>query len=115
MTGDTKDEGSAGRYGAAWWAAVRQDLEADRADERRRWGGLDEETLACYVAGTCTPEERARVEQAMRDSSDVRECVEGISESPESGRSARSGEAAGSARRWIERADRGSDGMGRTP
>ena len=46
--------------------------------EQVGWGYIDDETLALYAAGTCSPQERARVEAAMQWSPDIREIVEDI-------------------------------------
>jgi hypothetical protein len=58
-----------------WLARLAADLAADREADRRRWGDIDEITLARYDAGECTEEERAQVKQAMRDFPAVREAM----------------------------------------
>lgn len=64
-----------GRYSDAWWAAVAADLGEAEAERRLAWGDADAAAIAGYVAGTCTTEERARVERAMDAYPAVRECV----------------------------------------
>jgi hypothetical protein len=59
-----------------WRARLAADLAADREEERRVWGDVDDVTLARYDAGQCTDEERAQVERAMRDFPAVREATE---------------------------------------
>jgi hypothetical protein len=46
------------------------------AEEKRRWGGVDELMEARYEEGLCTPEERERVERAMREHPLLRESME---------------------------------------
>jgi Spherulation-specific family 4 len=59
-----------------WRARFAGDLQAYRAEQQWLWGGIDEMTLARYEAGVSPPEERARVEQALRDHPALRECLE---------------------------------------
>jgi hypothetical protein len=66
------DEQGPGRDGEAWWARVAADLAA-YGPSRRAWGGVDENALARYEAGTCGEEEREKVEQALRDFPELRE------------------------------------------
>ena len=75
MAANSDKEGS-GRYSDAWWNRVAQDMDAHRADQRAAWGGIDELALTRYEAGLSTDEERARVEQAMRDHPALRESLE---------------------------------------
>lgn len=55
---------------------TRLDLLSHKVEKEQLWGGIDELTLARYEAGLGTDEERARVEQAMRDHPPLRECLE---------------------------------------
>jgi type II secretory pathway pseudopilin PulG len=71
-----RDNPASGRFSEAWWSFVAADLEAQRAERQRSWGDIDEMLLVRYEAGVCTEEERARVEQAMRDFPAVRESIE---------------------------------------
>ena len=64
------------RYSEEARARIAADLQAYRAEQQRLWGGIDEMTLARYESGVSPPEERARVEQALRDHPALRECVE---------------------------------------
>jgi hypothetical protein len=57
------------------WALLAEDLKAYRESQRRTWGDIDEVTIARYVVGEATVEERARTERAMREYPAVRECV----------------------------------------
>jgi putative protein kinase ArgK-like GTPase of G3E family len=59
----------------AWRSRVAADLAAHAAELKRLWGGIDEQTLARHEAGLGTAEERARVEQAMRDHPALREAM----------------------------------------
>lgn len=58
------------------WARLVAELRAE--DQRRRevWGDVDDETLALYLSGDCTPEEKQRVESAMAQFPAVREALE---------------------------------------
>jgi hypothetical protein len=71
-----QDGRGAGRGAQQWRARLAADLAADREEERRVWGDVDDVTLARYDAGQCTDEERARVERATRDFPAVREATE---------------------------------------
>jgi hypothetical protein len=62
------------------WARVAADLRAYREAQRRAWGDLDDAAIARYLGDEATPEERNRVEQAMQDYPNVRECVEVLRE-----------------------------------
>ena len=73
--GDRPDESSKN----AWRARVLADLQAYQAyeaEELELFGGIDEMMLVRYETGLSTDEERARVEQAMRDFPAVRESIE---------------------------------------
>jgi hypothetical protein len=50
-------------------------LSTDDDAGRAGWGDIDDDSLALYAAGTCSPEERARVEVVMLRYPDVRELV----------------------------------------
>jgi hypothetical protein len=65
-----------GRDPAQWRVRLAADLAADMSLEQKTWGDIDEIILARFDAGLCTKEERARVEQAMRDFPAVLEAVE---------------------------------------
>jgi hypothetical protein len=71
-----KENEPSGRYSKAWWRFVAADIDATHADRKRTWGDIDEMLLVRYEAGECTKEEKARVEQAMRDFPAVRESIE---------------------------------------
>jgi hypothetical protein len=77
-----------GRDPNSQWARLAADLRAYREAQRRDWGDLDEAAIARYLylkKDETTEEERARVEQAMRDYPKVRECVDvlrGIIQTP---------------------------------
>jgi hypothetical protein len=51
-----------GNLSRAEWERVAGELRAYREAQEQTWGGLDDMTLARYLAGTCTPEERQTVE-----------------------------------------------------
>jgi hypothetical protein len=46
-------------------AELESDLAAERVDEVVEWGPIDDETIALYIAGNCSPGVRAWVESAM--------------------------------------------------
>ena len=75
MDRDETKPGS-GRYSEAWWRFVAKDMAAYQAEQEELWGGIDEMTAVRYVAGECTQEEKARVEQAMRDHPELRKSIE---------------------------------------
>jgi hypothetical protein len=58
------------------WERLAAELRAYQQAQRQAWGDLDDVQLARYLAGACSPPERAAVEQAMRDLPDVREVVD---------------------------------------
>ena len=59
-----------------WLRHLAKHLAADIEEDRKyTWGDVDEDLLASYVAGLCTPDEKRRVGKAMRDNSEMRECV----------------------------------------
>jgi hypothetical protein len=70
-----KDDPPAGRYSEAWWDSVSREMDAYTAEERRTFGDIDENQIACYASGVCTDEEKARVEQAMKDFPAIEEAV----------------------------------------
>jgi hypothetical protein len=74
--GTNGDGERAGYRGSVIERAIQ--LGTDSDGERAGWGDVDDETLALYAAGTCSPEERIRVEAAMLRYPDVREIVEDI-------------------------------------
>src|SRR6516165_2177796 len=58
------------------WERLAAELRAYGQAQRQAWGGLDDIQLARYLDGACSPQERAVVEQAMRDLPDVQEVVD---------------------------------------
>lgn len=58
------------------WEVIAAALLAARQAQRRTWGSMDDLTVANYIAGSCTSEERKEVEQWMREFPAVRELVE---------------------------------------
>jgi hypothetical protein len=58
------------------WERLAAELRAYRDAQRHAWGDLDDIQLARYLDGACSPQERAEVEKAMRDSPDVRDVIE---------------------------------------
>jgi hypothetical protein len=58
------------------WERLAVELRAYGQAQRQAWGDLDDVHVARYLAGACSAEERAAVEQALRDSADVREVLE---------------------------------------
>jgi hypothetical protein len=58
------------------WEVIAAALLAARQAQRRTWGSMDDLTVANYIAGACTSEERKEVEQWMRDFPAVRDLVE---------------------------------------
>jgi hypothetical protein len=58
------------------WERLAVELRAYGQAQRQAWGDLDDIQLARYLAGGCTPPERAAVEEAMRDLPDVREVID---------------------------------------
>ncbi|MBI4602194.1 MAG: hypothetical protein HY721_09560 [Planctomycetes bacterium] len=50
-------------------------VRAWQAEEKAPPGGVDDETLACFVTGLCSETERQRVEKAMAADPDLREAV----------------------------------------
>jgi hypothetical protein len=82
-----------GHEPAQWRVRLAADLAADRAEEQKTWGDIDEIILARFDVGLCTKEEQARVAQAMRDFPAVLEAVEIARQFPLAGQTA-------SPRRW---------------
>ena len=70
-----KDDPPAGRYSEAWWDSVSREMDADAAEQRRIFGDINENEIACYASGVCTDEEKARVEQGMKDFPAIAEAV----------------------------------------
>jgi hypothetical protein len=58
------------------WDRVAAELRAHREAQREAWGDFDANQVTRYLAGLCTPQERAAVEVAMRSLPDVRELIE---------------------------------------
>src|SRR5262245_22977813 len=58
------------------WERVAAELRTCRDAQRQAWGNLDDITVARYLAGACSPQERAEVEQAARSLPDVRDLIE---------------------------------------
>ena len=73
-----KDDQGPGRESEGWRSRLAADLAAHDAEQRQVWGDTDELLRARYTAGMCTEEEKARVEQAMRDFPAVRESIETV-------------------------------------
>ena len=69
------DSGKPGPESEAWQARLVKDLEAYDAYQRRVWGDTDDVLRARYVAGMCTEEEKARVEEAMHNYPAVHESI----------------------------------------
>jgi hypothetical protein len=57
------------------WERLAAELRAYEQAQRQAWGDVDDIQLARYLEGVCSPQERAAVEQAMRDLPDVREAI----------------------------------------
>jgi hypothetical protein len=58
------------------WERLAAELRAYGQAQRQAWGDIDDIQLAGYLAGACSPSERAAVEQAIRDLPDVREVID---------------------------------------
>jgi hypothetical protein len=58
------------------WDRLALELRADRQAQRQAWGDVDDVQIARYLAGDCSAQECAEVEQAMRDFPDVREVID---------------------------------------
>jgi hypothetical protein len=58
------------------WERLAAELRAYRQAQGQAWGDLDDIQVARYLAGDCSPHERAAAEQAMRDLPDVREVID---------------------------------------
>jgi hypothetical protein len=58
------------------WERVAAELHAYRDAQRQAWGDLDDIQVARYLAGECSPQERAAMEQAMQSFPDVRELMD---------------------------------------
>jgi hypothetical protein len=58
------------------WERLAIELRADEPAQRQAWGDINDIQLARYVDSACSPQERAAVEQAMRDLPDVREAID---------------------------------------
>lgn len=58
------------------WERLIAELRTYQDAQRQTWGDLDDTQVARYLAGTCSPRERAVVEQTMRDLPDVRELMD---------------------------------------
>src|SRR5687767_1969651 len=56
------------------WNRVAAELRAHRQDQREAWGGLDDMTLARYIAGACSEDEARRVAETIAKPS-VREAL----------------------------------------
>ena len=53
-----------------------QELAVYIADQEHTWGGMDELILSRYISGTCSEEERRKVEEAAEKYPAVRECLD---------------------------------------
>ena len=53
-----------------------RDLDTHTRERKRIWGDTDENLLAAYLDGKCTPEEKAKVEKAIDEYPAVRDFVE---------------------------------------
>jgi hypothetical protein len=62
------------------WERVAADLRAHREAQHQAWGGVEDELLARYMAGLCSPEEKAQVEQAREQFPRVRECLDVVAD-----------------------------------
>jgi hypothetical protein len=71
-----EDQPKPGRDSEAWRKRLAKDVAALDLEHRQVWGDTDEVLCGRYVAGMCTADEKARVEQAMRDYPAVRESIE---------------------------------------
>jgi hypothetical protein len=58
------------------WERLAAELRAYRDAQQHAWGDLDDIQVTRYLAGACSPQERATVEQALRDLPDVREVID---------------------------------------
>jgi anti-sigma factor RsiW len=58
------------------WNRVATELRACRDAQLRAWGDLDDVQVARYLAGICSSEERATIEQAMQSLPDAREVIQ---------------------------------------
>jgi hypothetical protein len=58
------------------WERLAAELRAYGQGQRQAWGDLDDIQVARYLGGACSPQERAEVEQAMRDLPDAREVID---------------------------------------
>jgi hypothetical protein len=58
------------------WERLAAELRTYGHAQCQAWGDIDDIQLARYLAGACSPSERAVVEQAMRDLPDVREVID---------------------------------------
>src|SRR5262245_13627082 len=57
------------------WSWIAAELKSYRDAQRQAWGDLDDVTMARYLAGEATEEERSRVEEAMARFPGVCECL----------------------------------------
>lgn len=57
------------------WERIASTLKACRDEEQRRWGPCDDVTVARFLAGVCSAEEREQVQRWMLDFAAVRELV----------------------------------------
>jgi hypothetical protein len=65
----------------AWWKFVaRPGRAAELKQSRQARREIDENLLACYLSGACTPEEREKVEEAMKKFPEIRETVQIVRE-----------------------------------
>src|SRR5437016_1356721 len=62
------------------WEEIARDLLAYRDAQRNTWGGMDDITLAKYIAGTASADERNLVERMMIEKQAVGELVHVVSE-----------------------------------
>jgi hypothetical protein len=58
------------------WQRLAAELRAYRQVQQQAWGDLDDVQVAQFLAGASSPQDRAEVEQAMRDLPDVREVID---------------------------------------
>lgn len=77
---ENNPEGEQSPLAQGWRERLAADINALAADERRAWGSIDEVLSARYLAGICTPAEKARVEEAMEKHPDLRESIDGVRE-----------------------------------
>jgi hypothetical protein len=84
------------------WEVIAAALLAAREAQRRTWGQMDDLTVANYLAGACTADERKVVEQWIRDFPAVRDLVEVVRASFPAEAGAAAAAKATAVRVWTE-------------